>query len=138
MDPNPGLGDLLRAAAPGSSVMLIIPLERAPKDFFGSGSSVFAIPVSPDGLERLSTFLWGYMEKDQQGLPRRVGDGPYAGSSFYASVGTYSLANTCNTWTAEALRVAGLPVSTAGVVFAHQVVDQLRGIARRSDDESKE
>ena len=30
-----------------------------------------------------------------------------------------------NTWTAEALRVAGLPVSTSGVVFADQVLDQL-------------
>ena len=31
----------------------------------------------------------------------------------------------CNTWTAEALRVAGLPVSATGVVFAAQVLDQL-------------
>ena len=38
---------------------------------------------------------------------------------------TYNLGHTCNTWTVEALHVAGLPVTTSGVVFAGQVLDQL-------------
>lgn len=129
---NPGFGDLLNAAMPSSSIMLIIPLGRPPTEFFTGGSRVLAVPVSSDGLERLSTFLWDYIEKDEQGVPHRVGDGPYAESSFYASHGTYSLGNTCNTWTAEALRAAGLPVSGSGVVFAHQVIDQVLQIAPRN------
>jgi hypothetical protein len=44
---------------------------------------------------------------------------------FYAATGTYDLSHTCNTWTAEALRAAGAPVSAAGVVFAGQLLDQL-------------
>ena len=127
---NPGLGDLLEAATPAPSVMLVIPLERSPSEFFTTGSNVFAIAVSQEGVDRLSQFLWIGLEKDPQQLPRRVGDGPYPGSSFYASSGTYSLGNTCNTWTAEALRVTGLSVSPTGVVFAHQVVNQVRGLAR--------
>jgi hypothetical protein len=111
------------------SVVLIIPLEQAPTAFFTAGSNVFATPVSQDRLDRLSQFLWEYLEKDLKNLPRRIDDGPYPNSSFYASSGTYSLRNTCNTWTAEALRVAGLPVSPVGVVFAHQVVGQVRGLA---------
>ena len=39
------------------------------------------------------------------------------------------LTYTCNTWTAAALRVAGLPVSEAGVIFAGQVLDQVRPLA---------
>jgi uncharacterized protein with von Willebrand factor type A (vWA) domain len=35
------------------------------------------------------------------------------------------LGHTCNTWTAEALRTAGLSVNASGVLFAGQVLDQL-------------
>jgi hypothetical protein len=132
MAPNPGLGDLLAAGLPGPSVVLVIPLTQAPAEFFGSGAKVYAIPVSADGLDRLAQFLWGYIEQDAQHHPRRIGDGPYPGSVFYASSGTYSLSNTCNTWTAEALHVAGVPVSADGVVFASGVTDQLSGAAVRA------
>jgi uncharacterized protein (TIGR02117 family) len=121
---NPGIGELLRAAVPGPAVMLVIPLQIAPEAFFGA-SNAFVIPVSPDGVQRLSQFLWGYLAMDKEGSPRRLSTGPYPQSLFYASTGTYDLGHTCNTWTAEALRVASLPVSAAGVVFAGQVLDQL-------------
>jgi hypothetical protein len=87
--------------------------------------------MSREGLDRLAAFLWDYLEKNPQLVPHRVGDGPYPGSTFYASTGTYSLSNTCNTWTAEALRIGGLPVSASGVVFAHQVVAQVQEILER-------
>lgn len=131
MAQSPGLGDLLKASVPGLAVMLIIPLSRPPPEFFTADASVFTIRVSQDGLDRLSQFIWRYLEIDPDHVPHRLGNGPYLGSSFYSSSGTYSLANTCNTWTAEALHVSGLPVSPAGVVFAHQVVDQVRGLARQ-------
>lgn len=126
MTPNVGLADLLAAALPASSVMLVIPIDDPPTAFFTAGSRVFAIPVTQEGIDHLSQFLWDYLEKDTQQVPRRIGDGPYPQSSFYASIGTYSLGNTCNTWTAEALHVSGLPVGAAGVVFADQVVDRVR------------
>jgi uncharacterized protein (TIGR02117 family) len=132
MAPNPGLGDLLGAGLPGPSVVLAIPLTQAPAEFFGSGASVYAIPVSADGLDRLAQFLWGYIEQDAQHHPRRIGDGPYPGSVFYASSGTYSVSNTCNTWTAEALHVAGVPVSADGVVFASGVTGQVEGVVVRA------
>lgn len=121
---NPGMGDLLRATAPGPAVMLVIPLQVSPEEFFGA-SNTFSIPASQEGIERLSQFLWDYLAIDKERLPRRVGTGPYPQSIFYASAGTYNLGHTCNTWTAEALRVTGLRVTAAGVVFASQVLDQL-------------
>lgn len=75
--------------------------------------------------DRLSQFLSGYVAKDAEGTPRRIGAGPYPGSVFYASTGTFDLAHTCNTWSAEALRAAGLPVSSVGVVYAGQLIEQL-------------
>jgi len=130
MDPDPGIGALLAGTVPAPSVLLVIPLTQAPEDYF-SGATVLRVPVSSGGLDRLSQFLSDYLEKDAEGAPRRIGDGPDPGSVFYASKGTYSLGNTRNTWTAEALRVSGLRVDPAGVVFAHEVVDQVRKLAAR-------
>lgn len=128
MATNPGLADLLRALVPGPAVMLVRALHRSPAETFGT-TNVYAIPVSREGMDRLSRYLWGYLEKDRQGGLRRAGDSPYPESVFYGAAGTYDIGNTCNTWTAEALNVAGLPVSAAGVVFAGQVVDGVRGLA---------
>ena len=104
--------------------MLVIPLQTPPQAFFGS-TNAFVVHVSREGIQRLSQFLWDYLAIDEGGPPRRIGTGPHPQSIFYASAGTYDLGHTCNTWTAEALRVTGLPVSATGVVFAAQVLDQL-------------
>ena len=127
MAQNFGIGDLLRAAVPGPAVMLVIPLEISPEAFFGA-SNVYGLPAPTNGVQRLSQFLWDYLVSEENGTPRRIGAGPYPKSVFYASTGTYNLGHTCNTWTAEALRAAGLPVNAAGVVFSGQVLDQLPSI----------
>jgi uncharacterized protein (TIGR02117 family) len=124
LSPNPGIGDLLRATTSGPAVMLVIPLQVSPEMFFGA-SNVSVLPALPEGIQRLSQFLWDYLDQDEKGAPHRIGVGLYPQSVFYASTGTYNLGHTCNTWTAEALRVAGLPVSASGVVLAGQVLDQL-------------
>ena len=122
---NPGIGEVLRAIVPGPAVMLVIPLDVAPEAFFGA-SNVVAVRVAPDGIERLSRLLWDYLTPGKEGSsPRQIGAGPYPQSVFYAAAGTYHLSHTCNTWTAEALRIAGVPVSSTGVVFAAQLLDQL-------------
>jgi uncharacterized protein (TIGR02117 family) len=130
MAKNPGLGDLLAAVLPASAVMLVIPADRPPADFFAIGTTVVAVPIAREGADRLSQFLWDYLKTDASPVPRPIGDGPYPGSSFYASSGTYNLGNTCNTWTAEALRVSGLPVSATGVVFADQVLSRVQALVR--------
>ena len=62
MAQNPGIGDLLRATAPGPAVMLVIPLQVSPETFFGA-SNVFSMHASPQGSQRLSQFLWDDKEK---------------------------------------------------------------------------
>jgi hypothetical protein len=112
--------------------MLVIPLEISPEAFFGA-SNVFPFPGSQDGIQSLATFLSDYLAVDKEGPLSRIGTGPFPQSVFFASTGTYNLGHTCNTWTAEALRAAGLPVTAAGVVFAGQVLDQLRPILAGSN-----
>jgi uncharacterized protein (TIGR02117 family) len=122
---NPGIADLLRAATPGPAVTLVMPLGVSPTAYAGAANA-FSVDVSRAGIESLVQFLWGSLAKDRNGAPYEAGAGPYPQSIFYAATGSYDLSHTCNTWTAEALNAAGAPVTAAGVVFAGQLLDQLR------------
>jgi hypothetical protein len=95
---------------------------------------VFEFNLSTAGLERLSNYLWAAFDKSGDGTPRRLAAGLEPGSVFYAATGTYSASYTCNTWTAEGLRVAGVPVTPAGVVFVSDLTDQLRSSKARAEE----
>lgn len=126
---NPSFADALAALLPGPAVMLVTPMTQSPLEAYG-GTDVFALRVSREGMDRLSQYLWEYLEKNGEGAAIRVGDGPTPHSIFYAATGTYNFSRTCNTWTAEALHVAGLPVDAGGILFAGQVVDAVRGLSQ--------
>jgi uncharacterized protein (TIGR02117 family) len=127
----PTFGDAINALLPGPAVLLVTPLYRPPRDSRANGQ-VFKVGLSTAELDRLSNHLWAAFEKSGDGTPRRLAAGPDPGSVFYAATGTYSATYTCNTWTAESLRVGGIPVTPAGVVFASQVTDQLRSSNARA------
>ncbi len=120
--------DMLLAMLPGQGAMLVTALRASPAEAFGDADAI-ALRLSPAGLERVAAFLWDYFDKDQRGEPRRLAGGPYPGSAFYASDGTYDAFHTCNTWVAEALRAGGLPVDAVGIVLAGQVMDRARRLA---------
>jgi uncharacterized protein (TIGR02117 family) len=117
MAPAPTFDDAMSALFPGPAVLLVTPLYRPPKDSRAS-AQVFEVGLSTAGLDRLSNYIWAAFEKSGDGATRRLGAGPELGSVFYGATGSYSATYTCNTWTAEGLRVGGIPVTPAGVVFA--------------------
>ncbi len=121
----PTLDDAMRALFPGPAVLLVTPLYQPPRES-RAGAEVFEIGLPTAGLDPLSNHLWAALEKSGDGTPRRLAAGPQPGSVFYGATATYSASYTCNTWTAECLRVGGVPVTSAGVVFAGQLTDQLR------------
>jgi uncharacterized protein (TIGR02117 family) len=127
---EPDLADMLAALAPGPGALLVTALRDTPQTAFPP-DDVVVLRVSARGLARLTDFIAGSFERPPGAL-HAIADGPYPGSLFYASTGTYSAGHTCNTWTAEALQSAGLPVHVAGVVFAGDVADQARRIAAAS------
>ena len=126
----PTVGDAMSALLPGPAVLLVTPLYRPPRDS-RANAQVFELSLSTAGLDRLSNYLWAAFEKSGDGSPRRLAAGPEPGSIFYAATGTYSATYTCNTWTAEGLRVGGIPVTPAGVVFVSELTDQLRSLGAR-------
>jgi uncharacterized protein (TIGR02117 family) len=128
LHPNHNFADMLAALMPSPGAMLVTALRTAPDDAFPR-QDVVALHISPAGLAALDDFLTRSFETTPQGDFRPIANGPYPGSMFYAATGTYSAGFTCNTWSAEALETAGLPVRPAGVVFADGVADQARRIA---------
>ena len=121
----------LRALWPGPGAMLMTALAAPPDAAFGAGN-VVPLPLTRAGFDRLQRFILGSL--DRTGLapgepPRPIAEGPYPGSVFHASSMDYAATYTCNTWTAEALAVAGLPVRVSGVLFAHQVMLRARQAA---------
>jgi uncharacterized protein (TIGR02117 family) len=121
-------GDMLAALVPGAGALLVTALRSTPQSAFPAGD-VTVLHVSARGLARLAGFVANSFERTSGGALREIAAGPYPGSLFYASTRTYSAGYTCNTWTAEALQTAGLPVHADGVLFADEVADQARRIA---------
>jgi uncharacterized protein (TIGR02117 family) len=125
------LADMLAALVPGAGALLVTALRDTPQTAFPP-ADVVVLHVSARGLARLVDFIAASFERPPDGGLHAIADGPYPGSLFYASTRIYSGGYTCNTWTAEALQTAGLPVHVAGVIFADDVADQARQIAAAS------
>jgi uncharacterized protein (TIGR02117 family) len=118
--------ELLLGPLPGRGVVQVKGLSVAPPTAYGARAT--ALPLPQDGLARLSDFLWDSIARDAAGQPVPANPGPLRDSLFYDASRGYSLLYTCNTWTAEALRRAGLPVEPAGVVLTRAVMAQLPAI----------
>lgn len=128
MSRHRSLADMAMALLPGPGAMLVTGLNVLPAEAFGE-AAVATLLARPPGFVRLQRALAESFERDAEGAPRRLADGPYPGAVFYASALTYSAGFTCNTWAAEMLAEGGFPVRVGGVLFAHQVMDQARRIA---------
>ena len=57
-------------------------------------------------------------------------DAPEWNMRVYASNASYDATYTCNTWTLDALRAAGLPTAPFGILFADQAMTQVLRIAQ--------
>ncbi|MGO4329747.1 DUF2459 domain-containing protein [Cupriavidus sp. 2TAF22] len=117
---------MFSAMFPGPGALLMTVLRDTPAAAFGAGD-VVSLGVDEAGLRGLRGYLRDAVEKDGAGLPVRLGQGPYPGSLFFGATGSYDGLYTCNTWTADALRSAGLPVG--GALFAGGIMRQARAAA---------
>lgn len=126
-----GVLTALSALLPSEAAVLMTVLRDSPGAAFGP-SSVITLGVNDAGLAGLRAFLQHSVQTDATGKPLRLAEGPYPGSVFFAATGTYDAFYTCNTWTSDALRSAGLPVRGA-VLFARDLMDEARRITPASD-----
>jgi hypothetical protein len=122
--------DMLAAVLPGPGALLVTALSVPPRSAFPP-ENVIPLRVSMRGLAQLNDFISRSFELTPDGAPRAIADGPYPGSIFHASTMRYSGLFTCNTWTAEGLQTAGLPIHAGGTLFAGELADRARAIAAR-------
>ena len=118
---------LLGALWPGRGMLLATGLAAAPQDAFGA-AQVVALAVTPQQLHAVQDYVWQTLDAKFAGKP--AARGPYGGSLYFDATPKYSALHTCNTWAAQALKAAGLPIHSGGVVFAGQLWSQVRRLSR--------
>jgi hypothetical protein len=123
------MGGMVGAIWPGPGLVLVTGLTGTPEQAFGD-EGVIRLILTADQARRLEEFVLNTLAATD-GVPKVLATGPYDGSYYYFSTLRYSGLHTCNTWTAEALKAAGLPVHGFGVEFSGQVWRQVRHIAQQ-------
>jgi hypothetical protein len=125
---NPHFPNMLAALWPGDALMLITALEGTPQQAFGD-SHVTELTLTAGQVLQAQRRMAASMSL-QDGRPQSDGPGPYEGSTYWRSSLRYSAVYTCNTWAAQVLASAGLPLPVHGVVFAGQVWRPVLRLAR--------
>jgi uncharacterized protein DUF2459 len=122
----------LAALWPGPGLILVTGLKSTPTQGFGD-DHVIALDVSATQSLAAQTFIWDALAArgaEASGASKTAyGPGPYPDSLYFDAVARYSGLHTCNTWAAEVLKTAGLPVRSTAVVFAGQLWRQVKKLA---------
>jgi hypothetical protein len=122
---------LLAALWPGRGMILATGLASPPTLAFGV-RHVVALAVTVRQARDAQAFVWYSLDKRSENDPvRSYATGPYEGSLLFAATPKYSAFHTCNTWVAESLAAAALPIHGGGVIFAGQVWSQVRRLEKK-------
>jgi Protein of unknown function (DUF2459) len=125
---NPDFPNMLAALWPGDGLMLVTALQGTPQQAFGQSQVVELTVTAGQALQAQRTIAASVSLQD--GRPQSDGPGPYEGSAYWRSSLRYSAGYTCNTWAAQILASAGLPLPVHGVLFAGQVWRPVLRLAR--------
>ncbi len=123
--PDPSARAALRAVlTPGPSVLHIVGLHDHPTRMLPF-SGIIEVRVGAEGLERMIEFIAASHDRGGGRPAPAIGPGLYFDSHFYPALASFHLFNNCNTWVADALRAAGLPMRRA--ITSEDVIGQLAG-----------
>lgn len=118
MSPHPTLFEGLAALFGSPSVVLV---QGAPTlHALVSGAKFRWLCADREEVWKVDAYL-SHALSLARGKPVRLGAGLGTDSAFYASGERYGALHTCNTWTADALESAGLPVHASDVIFSDQL-----------------
>ena len=127
--PEGGLGLALKAAFWSSgSILHVVGFKDAVQNAYPS-AEIIEIPLSEEGFQRLVKFISDTFSRPHPPAPAEARPGLFSNGRFYAAEGKFSLFRTCNTWVAEALSAAGLPIRPGYVITAANLSDRLRPFA---------
>jgi uncharacterized protein (TIGR02117 family) len=136
--PDPHMGLIIKAVLlPTASVLHIVGFNT-PAPVYFPYSEIIRIDLSSASYGHLVSTLAASFSLDESGNARSLGPGIYGNSRFYLSGERYHLSNTCNVWTARALRSAGLAITPALAIRVESLMSQARkfGVVVQSGTES--
>ncbi len=107
------------------AVLHVVAMNESPEVFFPY-SGIIKIHASKDGFARLCAYLSESYAIDATRNPIELGNGIYGTSRFYRAAGHYYFPNTCNKWTARAIRTTGTPINPFYAIRAENVFNQSR------------
>jgi uncharacterized protein (TIGR02117 family) len=127
--PEASLGLALKAAFWSSgSILHVVGFNDTVKNVY-SRADIIEIAVTENGFQELTRFIADTFSRSHPPAPAEARPGLFSNSKFYAAEGKFSLLRTCNTWVAEALSAAGLPINPICVITAGNLSKQVRSLA---------
>ncbi len=129
LQPTPGMA-LAAAFASTSAAMRLRGLSQPPRAA-DPNIELLALSLTAAGLDRLTAEIAADFERPAGGRAPVIANDQSGASNFYPARGRFHLFNTCNTWTANKLAAAGLPVSASGVITAGDLMERLETIPAR-------
>ncbi|NOR51922.1 MAG: DUF2459 domain-containing protein [Gammaproteobacteria bacterium] len=128
--PDPHIGLILKAGLlPSESVLHLVGFNGDVTHYFPY-SEIIELKVTPEQLDELVINIAASFTMDGKGKTVSLGRGLYGDSRFYSSKESYHIFNTCNVWTARALRRAGLDTHPLSAITVDDLMGQLRGVGR--------
>lgn len=98
---------------------------KAPKYF--PNSQVEKLCLNGNQYSTLIRFIQSSFYRDKNNKLVKLKSGIYGDSQFYQAVGDFYLMNTCNKWTAKALKSAGMDINTTFKLTAGSIMDFIVG-----------
>ena len=129
-DPNSGVWAALRAAFwSGGSVLHLVGFSENVGQFY-RGAEIFELRLVPAAQRRMIRYMSQAFARPDSNSRAQASPGLFPYSRFYPATAKFSVLRTCNTWVAEALASAGLPISPGAVLTAGSLASQLADIGK--------
>ena len=131
-DPHSGVLAAIKAALWSTgSVIHLVGLSGSVEQSY-RGAEIIELRLSLGAFNRLLETLAQTFARAQANGRAPASPGLFPNSRFYPATPKFSLLRTCNTWVAEILESAGIPVAPRMVITAGNLASQLAPLALRS------
>jgi hypothetical protein len=130
--PNRGVDDAISALTGGPGAVQI-QSQSGLADPGDTSVQTLTLHVPQDRIAALAGFAWAAIAKPPSGQIAPYAE-PQPGNRYYDSTTRYGMLHNCNSWTAEALRQAGVAVDPDGILRASQLMRAVRVAMDKRDD----
>ena len=113
---------------PTESVLHVVGFDGRVTHYFPQ-SEIVRIDLTGQQIDNLVTHIAASFAKMKG--EKSLGVGLYGDSRFYRSLESYHIFNTCNIWTARALKSAGLEIQPTAAITVENLLKQLYRLGER-------